>query len=310
MTIELWNRYSSNEMDWAKARILCIGYEHRTDRYRPKMSAKTPLTEYANLAMDELFQLTFVCRQIAGDIGYDESVLQARNRKWPDISPVTNVAFNSAAFRFLGVLQLCRAVDIYNWYCREALKLALSANPKPVIDIVRRRKGRIAETIARADRKRRDAAAGVISEFLKDKYRGDRVIRETVHRDLDVMQNPEIELLCTCRNVVVHKRGHDEFGEIAKGIRDLGSRRALIGALWYPTDHMPIALDKENNLIINEGVGNWAAELMQQQIFMMDQNFARVYRLPRKTWERTKIGRTFLGPPKIQRTASNRTGQP
>jgi len=264
------------------------------------MSAKTPLTEYANLAMDELFQLTFVCRQIAGDIGYDESVLEARNKKWPDISPVTNVAFNSAAFRFLGVLQLCRAVDIYNWYCREALKLALSANPKPVIDIVRRKTGRIAETIARADKKRKDAAAEIISEFLKDKYRGDRVIRETVHRDLDVMQNPEIELLCTCRNVVVHKRGHDEFGEIAKGIRDLGSRRALIGAQWYPIDHMPIALDKENNLIINEGVGNWAAELMQQQIFMMDQNFARVYRLPRKTWDRTKIGRTFLRPPSAQ----------
>jgi hypothetical protein len=274
------------------------------------MSAKTPLTEFANLAMDESFQLTFVCRQIAGDIGYDESVLQARNKKWPDISPVTNFAFNSAACRFLGVLQLCRAIDIYNWYCREALKLALSSNPKPVIDIVRMKTGRIAETIAKADKRRQDAAAEIISEFLKDKYRGDRVIRETVHRDLDVMQNPEIELLCTCRNVVVHKRGHDEFGEIAKGIRDLGSRRALIGAQWYPIDHMPIALDKENKLIINEGVGNWAAELMQQQIFMMDQNFAHVYKLPRKTWDRTKIGRTFLGPPSAQRTNSNRTAQP
>lgn len=291
-------------MDRLKEVKLCIRYEDRTDRYRPKMSTKTPLTEFANLAMDELFQLTFVCRQIAGDIGYDESVLQARNKKWPDISPVTNVVFNSAAFRFLGVLQLCRAVGIYNWYCREALKLALSANPKPVIDIVRSKTGRISETIARADRKRQDAAAEIISEFLKDKYRGDRVIRETVHRDLDVMQNPEIELLCTCRNVVVHKHGHDEFGEIAKGIQELGSRRALIGAQWYPIDHMPIAFDKENNLIINEGVGNRAAELFQQQIFMMDQNFANVYKLPRKTWDRTKIGRTFLGPPKIQRTAT------
>jgi hypothetical protein len=71
---------------------------------------------------------------------------------------------------------------------------------------------------------------------------------------------------------------------------------------------MPIALDKENNLIINEGVGNWAAELFQQQIFMMDQNFAHVYKLPRKTWDRTKIGRTFLGPPKIQHIAAQAEG--
>jgi hypothetical protein len=89
------------------------------------MSAKTPLTEYANLAMDELFQLVFVCREIAEDIGYEESVLQARNKKWPDITPVTNLAFNSAASRFIGILQLCRAVDIYNWYCRERCDLSV-----------------------------------------------------------------------------------------------------------------------------------------------------------------------------------------
>jgi hypothetical protein len=93
-------------------------------------------------------------------------------------------------------------------------------------------------------------------------------------------------------------------------IQKLGSERALIGAQWYLPGHMPIALDKENNLMINEGVGNWAAELLQQQIFMMDQNFAHVYKLPRKTWDRTKIGRTFLGPPTAQRTNSNRTAQP
>lgn len=273
------------------------------------MSAKTPLTEYANLATDELFQLVFVCRQIAGDIGYDESVLQARNKKWPDITPVTNHAFNAAASRFIGILQLCRAVDIYNWYCREALKLALSANPKPIVEAVWNKAGKMAPTIAKAHKKKQDAAAELVREFLTDKYRGDRVIRETVHRDLDVMQNPEIELLCTCRNVLVHKRGQDEFGEVAAAIRELGPNRALFGAQWYPAGHMPIALDKDRNLVINDSVGNWAAELMQQQIFMMDQNFAHVYKLPRKTWNRTSIGRTFLGPPSHNRSNSTPAGQ-
>jgi len=274
------------------------------------MSAtKTPLTEYANLAMDELFQMVFVCRQIAGDIGYDESVLQARNKKWPDITPVTNLAFNAAASRLIGILQLCRAVDIYNWYCREALRLALAANPEPIIEAVRNKAGKMAPTIAKAHKKKRDAAAEIVREFLTDKYRGDWVIRQTVHRDLDVMQNPEIELLCTCRNVLVHKRGQDEFGEIADSIRELGTKRALIGAQWYPAGHMPIALDKDNNLIINEAVGNWAAELMQQQIFMMDQNFAHVYKLPRKTWDRTSIGRTCVGEPDPHRPSGSPTGQ-
>ena len=260
------------------------------------MSTRTPLTEYANLATRELFQMSFVCKQISGDIKYDESVLQERNRKWPDTTPVTNEAFNIGASRFLGILQLCRGVDIYNWYCREALKLALSANPKPIIDVIRKKSGRIADTIAKADKKQNDPAV-VIREFLEDRYKGDRIVREAIHRDLDVLQNPEVELLCTCRNVLVHKRGHDEFGEIAQGIQKLGSQRALIGVQWYPPGHMPIALNKQNYLIIDASVGNWASELLHQQIFMMDQNFAHVYTLPRKVWDRVRIGRTFLGGP-------------
>lgn len=269
------------------------------------MSTRTPTTEYANVALNELHQLNFVCAQIAGDIRGDEGALQEHNNKWPNIPPITNQPFNDATFRFLGIFELCRAVDIYNCYCREALTLALRANPAPIIAAVRKRAGKVAHTVAKAEKRKRDAATEITREFLADKYRGDRVIREIVHHDLDVMQNPEIELLCTCRNVLVHKRGYDEFGEIARGIQELGSKRAFIGAQWYPTGHMPIALDKENNLIINDAIGNWAAELLQQQIFMMDQNFAHVYKLPRKTWDRASIGRKFLGqstPGKPQRS--------
>jgi hypothetical protein len=262
------------------------------------MSNKTPTTEYANLALDELFQLVFVCRQISGDIKYDESVLQNRNNKWPDLPPVTNQPFNSAASRFIGILLLCQAVDIYNWYCRESLKLALSSNPKLVVEVIREQAGDVAKTVVKADKKGIDAAAEIIRKFLSDRYCGDRLIRDTIHRDLDVMQNPEVELICTCRNVLVHKRSYDEFGEIAEGIQKLGSNRALIGAAWFPANHMPIALDVKQCLIIDDAIGGWAAELLQQQIFMMDQNFAHVYKLPRKVWERVSIGRTFLGEPK------------
>ena len=256
----------------------------------------TPTTEYANLALDDLFKLVFVCQQVSGDIKCAEARLQDRNKKWPALPPVTNKPYNDAASNQLGIFLLCRSIDIYNWYCRESLKLALSSNPQLVVDVIRKQNGRVADTVTKADKKGIDAASEVIREFLSDRYRGDRVIRETIHEKLNVLQNPEIELLCVCRNVLVHKRGHDEFGEIAAAIQKLGPNRALIGASWFPPDHMPIAIDASGFLTIDDAVGQWAAQLLQQQIFMMDQNFSHVYKLPRKVWPRSRIKRTFLGP--------------
>jgi len=257
------------------------------------MKSKTPLTEYASLAGHELFQLSFICKQIDGDIMGDERDLQARHVGSPDAPRITNRPFNTTASRFLGILQFCRSVDLYNWYCCQALRLALSSNPKPVLNIIRKKGGRVAKTILKADKMKRDVAAEVIREFLADRYKGDRMIREIIHLDLNVTQNPEVELICTCRNVLVHKRGHDEFGEIKEGIQKLGSKRAFIGAQWYPTGHMPIALDNRDYLVIDAAVGNWVVELMHQQIFAMDQNFAHVYKLPRKNWDSPSIGRKW-----------------
>ena len=244
------------------------------------------------MALDELFHLAFVCEQISSDIGYDESLLIKRNKKWPDIPPVTNEGFNNAVSGFLGTFQLCRAVDIYNWYCQKAFNLALKANPKMVI-AAPWKEGKISKVIEKARKGRKDAEK-VVRDLLAERYTADKHIREAIHRNLDIMQNPEIELLCTCRNVLVHKLGCDENNEIRDAIKTLGNKRALFGAQWYLHGHMPITLNS-GNLVINQAIGNWTVNLMQQQIFMMDQNFAHVYKLPRKVWERKKISRNFLG---------------
>jgi hypothetical protein len=258
------------------------------------MSNTIPLTEYANVAASELFELKFICRYLAGNIKYEESKLQDYSNKRADATPVTNQVFNCAANKFLGVFQLCRAVDIYNWYCRQSLKLAFSNSPQPIVNIIRKQSGGLSKIFSNAEKKGKDAGA-VIQEFLQDRYKGDKIVRETIHCNLDVLQNPEIELLCTCRNILVHKQGHDEFGEIALEIQKLGTSRALIGAQLFPHGHMPISLDKENYLIIDDAIGNWAAELFYQQIYMMDQNFAHIYELPRKVWKRRKIGISKIG---------------
>lgn len=259
------------------------------------MSKRTPVTEYANVAMDELFQMDSVYAQITADLKSDEHALEQRNIKLPGVPPITNRPFNNAVSRLIGIAQLCRAVDIYNWYCREAFKLSLSSNPGPVVDAIRNQTGKIAKIIDNADSQGKDAASEIIQKLLSGRASGDKQIRDTIHIHLDVLQNPETELLCECRNILVHKRGHDELGEIAQGIQNLGSNRSLIGVQGYPDGHMPIALDANNNLLIDAEIGGWAVKFIHQQIFMMDQNFSHVYELPRKAWEPQSISRTFLG---------------
>lgn len=258
------------------------------------MGISITATEYAGRALQELHELKFVSFQLVTDLQYDESVLQQRNKKWQGNTPITNDNFNSAAFRMFGRMLFCEAVDIYNWYCREVLKLALCRSPQLVVDVLRKGGGRVASAAAAAEKKGKDAATEIVAEFLHDRYRGERVIRQTIHVNLNVLQHPEMELLCTCRNVLVHKRGFDEFGEIAKEIQNLGSARATIGASLYPQGHMPIEVGSDQSLVINPKVGDWAAALIEQQIFMMDQNFAHIYKLPRKKYQSRSIGRTFL----------------
>ena len=249
------------------------------------MTSRTSLTEYANLAVAELFQMRFVCRQFAGHVRQLEDQLVKHNRRQPDVPPVTNRVFNEAAFRALGVSLLCRAVDLYNWYCRQSLELALQSDPKSVTSAIRNQTGNLVDTIKKADKAGKDAATELIQGFKENKYRNDKNIREAVHCHLKVMQNPEVELICSCRNALVHRRGHDEFGEIAKEVIKLGAKRSLIGATTYPDNHMPIAIGTDGYLVMDETVGDWAAELIHQQVFMMDQNFAHVYKLPRQVWQ-------------------------
>jgi hypothetical protein len=260
------------------------------------MSKKTPVTSYASEARSELKQLSFVCSQLDAEIRGHESKFAARNRKHPDIPPVTNAPFNKAASRLLGIFQLCRSVDIYNWYCREALKLGLSNSPQKLIKLLGKNTKGIAETVARAKKKQMDVADEIIRDFFGDRYKGDATMRKAIHLDLDVHQFPETELLCTCRNILVHRRGHDEFGEIKAAIKKLGNRRAIVGAMTYPLGHMPIMLDSGDYLAVDANVGNWAVELLRQQIFLMDQVLGHQYKLPRQVWPTEDLSRKFLGP--------------
>lgn len=260
---------------------------------------RAPLTEFANLAVTELFQMRFVCRSFTNRVAADEHELMESNAKHPALPPRTNGPFNDAASNFLGCLQLCRSVDLYNWYCRECLKLALQSDPKSVISEIKSRStgskdAPVAEAVAKAEKNGKDAAAEVLQQLLANKFRQDKGIRDTVHQYLRVIQDPEVELVCMSRNAVVHRRGRDEGGEIANAICSLGSDRSLIGVDGFPDGHMPIAIGVDGYLVMSSDVGSWAAALLEGQIFRMDQNFAYRYKLPRKVWAANRM--TLRGP--------------
>jgi len=262
------------------------------------MSITRGLTEYAQVALEEMFNLQQMCWFIMTDIDREERSFSERNKKWPAFEPVSNKRFNDVASRSLGILQLCRAVDLYNWYCRQVLTLAVKTNPR-VVDLLRKAEQRIAKTISKAEKAGADPAAALVTNYLA-RSANDHAIREAIHEHLQVTLNPEVETICESRNIIVHHRGHDD-GRVADALGKMGSQRAMIGAMDFPAGHMPIKLDANCHLCIEARIGAWAISLLQQQIHTMDQNFSYVYKLPTKRWRPRPFGRISSRRDSLQR---------
>lgn len=259
------------------------------------MNKLKPRTELASIALERLTHLRFVSGQIENDLKREEAKLADRNRKWPDLPPLSNQEFNDTAMQLLGTALLCQGVDIYNWYCRECLRLALASNRSGVITAFRGQDGSLADSVAKAEKNGLDAGQELMREFSENKYRQDHPIRQAIHIHLGVTQEPEVEVLCRCRNLFVHQNGKDEFGQLAQALQELGSKRATIYPTDYPAGHMPIRLSPEGSLKIDRDVGDWICALLQQQIFGMDQQMVHQHALPTKTPAPLRIRRTGLG---------------
>lgn len=251
------------------------------------------LTVFAQSALEELFAMRVVYAEVMRDLKTSEDQLIKRNTSSPNLPPVNNEQFNNAASRAFGASLLCRAVDVYNWYCRETLKLAVGANPS-VVDLLRQAQNRIAETIAAAE-KQQQRPADAVAALLNSKWSGDGAIRNAIHKHLDVIQDPETELICTCRNVLVHRRGYDEAGQVREVLHKLGSKCATIYPAGHPAGHMPIRLNSEGVVVVDAEVGIWVCDFLHNQIHLMDQNFSHVYKLPTQRWRPRSIGRTLIG---------------
>lgn len=252
----------------------------------------TPVTEYADRALTELFHHYHVVWWLKNILKREEGVLQEHNKRAvpAGLKPATNKPFDDAASEFFGKSLLCQAVDVYNSYCQETLQLAIANDPnvQPALHAIKK----FREQFERAQKLNTDPATELLT-LLQTRYVVDSTVRKAIHLHLRIEQFPETELLCLCRNIIVHKRGIDRRGEIAAMLTAIGSDRAFIGAQDFPDGHLPITL-RNGALVCGQDVGLWAASLMQQQIFLMDQEFAHKHNLPRQKRPSATIGRTYV----------------
>jgi hypothetical protein len=250
------------------------------------------VTLFAAKALKELFESRHAAEDLAHRVEFDEHKLEERNKKKPSLSPLTNKPFNDVVSRFLGVSLLCQAVDIYNSYCQDVLQLAILNNTTAIPSALTAA-NRFKDEIKKATKRNTDPAQALFDMF-RTGYIADRYVREAIHTHLDIKQHAETELLCLCRNILVHKRGIDSKGEIPAKLLEIGTKRTWLGAPSFPSGHLPLAVNGNQELIVNHSIGLWANESLSVQIHFMDQSLSHFYHLPLHPFPKLTIGRIFV----------------
>lgn len=234
------------------------------------------LTKYAQTVLNELSQLRWTSMFLHGDALRAHGRLDAEHQS-------KNAQYIGFASRILGIQQLTQSVDLYNWYCREVLKLAVISNPDEVIATLEAAEGAIKVNIARAKKAGRTPGAEIIGRFSKPNV-SEGAVRKAIHKHLGIIEKPETDVLCACRNSLVHNMGRDEGGLIAESLREMGSEMAMIYPPNWPTGHYPIQLTDEGDLVIDFEIGSWASDLISKQIHLMDQKLSAAHNLPTERW--------------------------
>src|SRR6266446_8021693 len=141
------------------------------------------LTKYAQTVLTELNQLRWTSMFLNGDALRAHGRLDAEHQS-------KNAQYIGFASRILGIQQLTQSVDLYNWYCREVLKLAVISNPGEVIATLEAVKGPIKDNIARAKKVGRTPGAEIIERFCKPSGVSENGVRKAVYVYLGIFENP------------------------------------------------------------------------------------------------------------------------
>jgi hypothetical protein len=180
---------------------------------------------------------------------------------------------------YLTCRQISHAADILNTYCQSVLADIIEVDEN-VWDVVR-------PMLPKKSRER-DVAVDLLR---KQDARDMKSIRELFRDELKVFWNPQIDLIVTLRNKIVHQDGFDPEAEVVAEIARCAESKTLIPPVEFLNDEIPIGIDDRCRLVIDARAGLWASSHTSNNIHMMDQNISYRFKVATRRW--VPRGRSF-----------------
>lgn len=249
------------------------------------------LTEHGRSILVELRGIAILCMLIPADNrGFNERLEeQDRVRKsqmteqfraslkpgqempqvsFPWVSPTDqNRTYTEALEKFVTESAICRAVDLYRWYLRRTLGLALSRDSSLIHSW--------ASTLGITNKKAVEIESAASLEGLRGK---ELRFRELVHQDMSVPPLGVIPALVEVRNCIVHQRGYDLDNKIRE--------------IVVSSPELGIIVDARTVRITPE-VAQSAVERLYSDISIIDQVLGNVLGVPRRAEPMPELKRYY-----------------
>ena len=197
-----------------------------------------PLTEHGRCVLTEIHRMPFLVWTICGrNTAFNDRLTEEHERRKaetradmirdfghllrPEQNPdevfsytgenpaEQNQPFTAALEKFVSEGAVCRAVDLYHWYLRRVLQLALSRDRslirswKDALNLSEKRTAEIESA---------SSAESVLSSLFRGR---EKAFRDLVHKHLNVPDLSVIPMLVEVRNCIVHHLGSDVDGKVA-----------------------------------------------------------------------------------------------
>jgi hypothetical protein len=217
------------------------------------------LTEFGFGACDELSRLSNYL--LSSSISIGESGTPS-----PTKEGTLTVFYDQSAKMLLAEFGVCRAVDIYQWYNRQILRLAVRHDPNVLTGFkanVGLPSGHLQTLIE---------SGSVPEEVLARISFRDKEVRDHLHKTLNVFKDSPMQLFVEARNCIVHALGRDTDGRVAAAVAATPSGR---------TEGITI---KDGIISVSTQSAIGCTNTVDSQISIMDQELAFRYRLPTKPW--------------------------
>ena len=173
---------------------------------------------------------------------------------------------------YLTCRQISNSADVFNAYCQSVLA--------DIMEVDHCAWNKVKSILPKKSRER-DAAVELLR---KQDARDMKSIRELFQEEFKVFWNPQIDLIVTLRNKIVHQGGFDHEGEVTAEMKRCAASKTLIPPVEFLDDEIPIGIDDAGRLVIDARAGLWATSHTSNNIHMMDKNITFRFKVPTRRW--------------------------